>query len=63
MQHNSILFDSKPEDIYSLEKCTKLEIEILFSQLLDQVPYVAASVAVLYDHLSVGDGGPHSQQV
>ena len=45
-----ILFVSKPEDIYSLEICTKLEKDILFSLLLDQVPYVAVSVAVLYDH-------------
>ena len=41
----------------------KLEKDILFSLLLDQVPYAAVSVAVLYDYVSVGDGGPHSQQV
>ena len=59
-----ILFVSKPEDINSLENMYKLEKDILFSLLLDQVPYAAAvSVAVLYDHVSVGDGGPHSQQV
>ena len=58
-----ILFVSKPEDIYSLENMYKLEKDILFSLLLDQVPYAAVSVAVLYDHVSVGDGGPHSQQV
>ena len=58
-----ILFVSKPEDIHSLENIYKLEKDILFSLLLDQVPYAAVSVAVLYDHVSVGDGGPHSQQV
>jgi hypothetical protein len=58
-----ILFVSKPEDIHSLENIYKLEKDILFSLLLDQVPYAAVSVAVLYDHVSVGDGEPHSQQV
>ena len=52
-----ILFVSKPEDIHSLENIYKLEKDILFSLLLDQVPYAAVSVAVLYDHVSVGDGG------
>jgi hypothetical protein len=41
----------------------KLEKDILFSLLLDQVPYAAVSIAVLYDHVSVGNSGPHSQQV
>ena len=58
-----ILFVSKPEDIYSLENMYKLEKDILFSLLLDQVPYAAVSVAVLYDQVNVGDGEPHSQQV
>ena len=48
-----ILFVSKPEDIYSLENMYKLVRVILFSLLLDQVPYAAVSVAVLYDHVSV----------
>jgi hypothetical protein len=41
----------------------KTEKDILFSLLLDQVPNAAVSVAVPYDHVSVGDGRPLSQQV
>ena len=62
---NTIVFYSFQNlKTFTVRKYITLELDILFSLLLDQVPHVAVVVPVPYDHLyAEGVDGPHSQQV